>query len=112
MVVINSIGLRKQIKIIDVSPVQDGNGNMKPNETVLFAGWAEVTNPSSSRSFFLGQDSMDHTKFFKIRNHQFLTANINTRLIYDGKKYAVSSIEKEDEKNFYWIVKATAQTDN
>lgn len=107
-----SIGTRKQIKIISVAPVKDADGLMKPNETVLFSGWAEVTNPSGSRNYFVGQDSLDHTKFFKIRHNQAIAADVHTRLIYAGKRYTVNSIEKDSEKNFYWNVRATAKTDN
>lgn len=103
------IGLRKKIKIIDVNPEKDENGLMKPNTIVLFFGWAEVTNPSSFRNFLVGQDSMDFTKLFKIRNQQPITTNVNTRLIYSGKTYTVNSIEKDEEKNFYWNIRATAK---
>lgn len=108
----SGIGTRKQILIVSVAPVKDGDGLMKPNLEVLFAGWAEVTNPSGGRNYFVGQDSLDHTKFFKIRNHQAITSDVHTRLIYAGKRYTVSSIEKDSEKNFYWNVRATAKTDN
>lgn len=107
------IGLRKKIKIIDVTTQKEvGSGLMKPNTTTLFFGWAEVSNPFSNRNFFIGQDSFDHIKNFKIRNHQGLSANVNTRLIYAGKTYTVSSIEKDGEKNFYWNIRATAKTEN
>ena len=106
------IGSRKQIKIIDVTPAKDSNGYMKPNETVLFSGWAELSNPSGGRNFFNGKDSLDHSKFFKIRNHQAINADVNTRLLYQGKRFSVNSIEKDNEKNFYWIVRATAVTSN
>lgn len=107
-----SVGQRKQIKIIDVTPVKDANGNLKPEQTVLFAGWAEVTNPSGGRNYFNAQDSLEHTKFFKIRNYQAIEADVNTRLLYSGKRYTVNSIEKDKEKNFYWIVRATAIVQN
>lgn len=103
------IGIRKQIKIIDVTSVKDGDGLMKPQTTVVFFGWAEVTNPSSSRNYFIGQDSMEFTKFFKIRNQQPIVTDVNTRLIYSGKTYTVNSIVKDEEKNFYWIIRATAK---
>lgn len=107
------IGRRKQIRIISVAPVKDNDtGRMIPNETILFSGWAEVDNPSSNRRFFVGQDSMSHTKFFKIRHHQGITTDVNTRLIYGGKRFTVDSIEKDNEKNFYWNIRATAQTEN
>lgn len=106
------IGLRKPIKIISVAPVKNANGEMKPNELVLFSGWAEVSNPSGNRNYFIGQDSFDHTKFFKIRNNQGLTSDVHTRLIYSGKRYTVNSIEKDNERNFYWNIRATAKTDN
>lgn len=102
------IGTRKQIRIISVAPIKDSDGLMKPNETVLFSGWAQVTNPSGGRNYFVGQDSLDHTKFFKIRSSQGITVDVHTRLIYAGRMYTVNSIEKDREKNFYWNVRATA----
>lgn len=105
------VGLRKPIKIIDVSPQKDGDGFMKKNEVVLFSGWAEVTAPSSFRSFLLGQDQMTQRKDFRIRNNIGLTTTVNTRIIYDGKRYAVDGIEKENEKSFYWIIRGSAKKD-
>ena len=104
------IGVRKHIIIVDVAPVKDANGFMKSSDEVLFSGWAEVTQPRGSRLYSLGQDAIEHTKFFKIRNHQAINSTVHTRLIYSGKRYTVNSIEKEKEKNFYWIIRATAQS--
>lgn len=108
----SGIGSRKQVKIISVAPVKNADGEMKPAEEVLFSGWAEVTSPSGGRNYFIGQDSLDHTKFFKIRHHQAISSDVNTRLLYAGKRYTVNSIEKDEEKNFYWNIRATAKTDN
>lgn len=106
------IGKRVQIMIISVAPVKDGNGDMKANEQILFSGWANVWNPSGSRNYAVGQDSLDHTKFFKIRHHHGIVANADTRLIYATKRYTVNSIEKDKEKNFYWVIRATTRTEN
>lgn len=107
------IGTRKPIKIISVAPTKEAEtGLMKPNETVLFSGWAEVSNPSGGRNYFIGRDSLNHTKFFKIRHNQGITADVHTRLIYAGMQYTVNSIERDREKNFYWNIRATAKTDN
>jgi SPP1 family predicted phage head-tail adaptor len=107
------VGLRKPIQIISVAPEkEESTGLMKPAETVLYSGWAEVSNPSSNRNYFVGQDSMEHTKFFKIRHNMGITSDVNTRLIYSGKRYTVNSIERDKEKKFYWIIRATAKTDN
>jgi SPP1 family predicted phage head-tail adaptor len=109
----SGIGTRKPIQIISVTPEkEESTGLMKPTETVLFSGWAQVTNPSGGRNYFIGQDSLDHTKFFKIRHTQGITSDVNTRLIYAGKRYTVNSIERDNEKKFYWNIRATAKTDN
>ncbi len=103
-----SIGKRKQIKIISVQSIKDNDtGLMKPNETILYSGWAEVNNQSSSRDFFNGQDSLEQTKFFKIRNNLQLTPNVETRVLYAGKQWTVNSIDQDKEKKFYWNVRAT-----
>jgi head-tail adaptor len=105
------IGARKPIKIVSVTPDIDfSTGHAKAGETLIWEGWAEVTNPNSNRRFFSGQDSLEHTKFFKIRNNLEISHDVDTRLIYAGKRYTVNSIEREDEKKFYWIIRATAQS--
>ena len=107
------IGIRKQIQILSVAPTKDVDGYQKPADpVVLYSGWAEVTNPTGNRNYFIGQDSLDHTKFFKIRHSVAITSDVHTRLIYAGKRYTVDSIERDREKNFYWNIRATAKTDN
>lgn len=109
MAVLTGIGKRKQIQIISVAPVKDGNGFMKANEIVLYSGWAEVTDPSSGRNYNQGKDSIEFSKQFKIRTRQNLTHDVNTRIVYAGKRYTVSSIIREKEKMFYTIIRAIAE---
>lgn len=104
------IGRRKQIKLIDVAPTKDANGYLKPGSSVLFSGWADVIDPGSSRLYQNGQASIDYTKVFRIRHNGGLHVGADTRIVYDGKKFTVESIEKEKEKKFYFIIKAKAVT--
>lgn len=103
------IGSRKPIKIVDVTPAKNGSGHMKATSTVLFSGWAEVSDPSSGRNFFNGKDSLDYTKRFRIRATDEFNVTVNTRIIYAGKKYTVSGVERENEKLFYYIIRAAAE---
>lgn len=104
------IGTRRQIKIIRKGNITgDGGFREADAEEVLFSGWAEVSNPSGFRDFISGQTQMGNTKRFRIRNNRVITLDSRTRIKFDGKEYLPSTIEREDEKKFYWIIRATAQ---
>jgi len=106
------IGSAKVIKIVQMQVTHDAHGFSKPGEILLWAGWAQVSNASGYRDYQNGQALLGHTKEFKIRHHQAITSDVNTRLIYSGKRYTVTSIEEDREKQFYWIIRGTAETKN
>lgn len=103
------IGSRHQIKILSVAPAKDANGFMKPAETVLYSGWAQVENPSGFRTFIAGLDNLGNTKTFRIRHEKSTGIGVNARVIYAGKTYAVQTVIRDREKKFYSIITATAK---
>ncbi len=103
------VGTRRQIKVVSIGGGKDGRGFNQTDETLLFTGWAEVSNPTGYRDWQNGQPQIGNTKQFRVRNNRQLELDSKTRIIYDGKRYTVDSIIREKEKSFYWIIRATAE---
>lgn len=106
------VGSSHPIKVLHIKIAQDLKGFSKTTETTVWAGWAQVREASGYRDYQNGQALLGHTKEFKIRYHQAITSDVNTRLIYAGKRYTVTSVEPDREKQFYWNIRATAETKN
>lgn len=104
------IGNRKPIKFIDESPAVT-SGNWVADATTILRSWAEVRERSSTRISDNGKAQFG--KFFEFRfryRGDTINVNANTRVVYDGRKYAVQSISKENGNRFYWIAVCEAKT--
>lgn len=96
-----------KIRLEKVTAAKDGSGDWK--ETITkYNLWAEVLSGSSGRSSLNGRTTLNATKQFKVRFRPDFKPEGNWRIVYDAKKYTVNSIEKENEKRFYWIITAEA----
>ena len=97
-------GVSKQIRLEKYVSTQDGSGNWV--ETVTkYNCFAEVVREGGVRSSLNGQNKLNATIKFKIRFRPDFKPSGNWRVIYDGLRYTVHSIEKEKEERFYWIFK-------
>lgn len=103
------IGARKQIKIVSETPVLT-NGNWVANDTTLLNAWADFKIKNGFRGVENGQAQLGQFFEFRFRYREEIAIDANTRLIYDGKKYTVHSIQKENGKKFYWIVTCQSKT--
>lgn len=84
---------------------KDGSGDFK--ETVTkYNLFAEVLSSGSSRLTTNGSTKLNNTVQFKIRFRPDFKPTGNWRVVYDGKRYTVNSIEKENQERFYWIITA------
>lgn len=104
-----AIGNRKQIKLINETPTLTG-GNWVTSSTTILRAWAEIRSSSGFRSVYNGQAAIG--RFFEFRfRHRGDTIDVtaDTRLVYDGEKYAIHSVEKEKGGRFYWIVRCQAK---
>lgn len=104
------IGSAHPIKIVVLTITRDVTGFAKTVELPVWAGWAQVREASGYREYQNGQALLGHVKEFKIRYNPALSPDVNTRVIYSGKRYTVTSIEPDREKTFYWNIRATAET--
>lgn len=104
------IGQSRPIKLVDETPVLSGGNWVAGNETILRA-WANVKRKSGFREAS-GQAVLGQFFEFTFRYRGDISINANTRLIYDGRKLTVHSLEKKDEQQFFWILTAEAKTFN
>lgn len=104
------IGQRKQVQIIPNASTADAGGAWKTTPGSPLGVWAEVTDPSGTRSYQGGQTQLGVTKNFLIRFRFDRYPNADWKLIYDGRKWTVSEIRKIDEKPFYYRLTATSES--
>src|SRR5690349_16533499 len=98
--------LSKQIRLEQWTAPRNGSGDAKEQVT-KYNLWAEVTRSGGSRANVNGQTALDASVQFKIRFRPDMDITGNWRLVYDGKRYTVSSIEKDKEDRFSWIINVT-----
>lgn len=101
------IGQMKLITLEQWKTVKDGNGNNVESRIKNYSCWAEVTRSAGDRSSLNGKAGLSNFFIFKIHYHGFDPTS-NWRIIYDRRKFAPTSIEKEKQGEFFWIIKAEA----
>ncbi len=104
------IGQRKKIQIVPFTSSKGVNGQNVETEGVRIGVWAEVTAPGGGRSYEYGQTRISSTRDFTINYRFDLFPDANWRIVYDGKMWTVNSIEKIDEKRFFYVLNATAKS--
>lgn len=105
------IGARKPIKLINETPSISGRNWAASSETILRT-WADVRSTSGFRTSTNGQAELGRLFEFKFRYQGDIEINANTRLVYDGQRYAIHTCEKDKQKQFYWIVRCQAKSFN
>lgn len=105
------IGQRKQIRLQQVLVTQDADGRNTESSGAAYSTWAEVENPSGFRDYSNGQTQLGSTKRFKVRFRFDKFPNCDWVVRYDNKDWTPSTIQKLDEKNFYWLITATSKSD-
>lgn len=88
--------------------IKDANGNNTESITKNVSTFAEVTDISGNRTTLYGDTDMAKLKRFRIRFNTKFNPTGNWRIIYDGDRYTVTKISKDEEKRFFWTFEATA----
>ena len=97
-----------QIKLERWKTNRDASGNN--TETIMNAWylWADVQRVGGGRTTKYGVTALDNSMEFRIRFRPNIWATGNYRIIYDGKRFTIQSIVKDEEKKFDWILLANA----
>jgi SPP1 family predicted phage head-tail adaptor len=101
-----SVGQRKRIQLLKAIYSKSVSG---ANETSFtrYTYWAEVVRGSGSRSYQNSQTQLNSSYTFRIRYNSTIDPNSRYAIVYDGKQLTVTSVERENEKDFYWLIKAS-----
>ena len=101
------IGEMRQIKMEKWTTTKDINKNNVEAITKNISTWARVTRTGGDVSSINGNSGLTNFFVFKIHYQNFDPTG-NWRIIFDRRKFAVRSIEKENQNEFFWIIKAEA----
>lgn len=98
----------KQIRLEKWVTVKDGSGNN--TETVSkYNLFAEVKRNGGGRINTDGQTSLTQNIQFRVRFRPDFKPSGNWRVVFDGLRYTVQTIEKEGEDRFWWLIKTESQ---
>lgn len=103
-----SVGKMKRIQLLKAVYSKKVGGS---NETDFdrYTYYAEVVRGSGGRNYQNSQTQLGSSYTFRVRYNSLIDPNSKYSLVYDGKQFTVTSVERENEKDFYWIIKAEAK---
>lgn len=105
------IGSRKLIKVVDETPTKSGS-DWEPGNTTIYRGYADVRSVGVNQSVQYSQTQIQKFFEFRFRWQSEITLNAHCKVIYNGQKYKVASLEREREKSFYWIIRTEGRNFN
>lgn len=103
-----SVGQRKRIQLLKLVHSKGANGANENSQT-RYTYWAEVVRGSGGRDYQNSQTQLNSSFTFRIRYNSTIDPNSKYYIVYDSKQLTVTSVERENEKDFYWIIRATAK---
>lgn len=86
------------------------DGESIPSAVVLLNAWADVRLVNSNRSVNNNLTSLNKLFEFRFRFRGTITLNVNVKVEYRGVRHTIQSLEREKEKNFYWLLRAEAKS--
>lgn len=100
------IGTRKQVQLREYVQTTQTTCNTTDEIGNTYSLFADVKRISGNRAFKRGQTQLDEGLYFRVRFRFSYNPNSKYKIVYQGNEHTVKSIEPEDEKQFYWIIKA------
>jgi SPP1 family predicted phage head-tail adaptor len=100
--------LKKPIRLEKWTAARDHVGD--PQEGVTrYDMWAEVEDAGGTRGTLNGRTSLSRTKVFRVLFRPNFKPTGKWSIVYDGARYTVSSVLKDEEKRFVWVFTATGK---
>lgn len=93
------IGNLKPIKLLLYGNTIDANGDSNETIQTTYKMWAEVSDNGGSKSQSNGRTEISDIKQFKVNFRGYLI-NGNYKVVYFGQTYALTNIQRIDEKRF------------
>lgn len=98
--------LKKQIRLEHWISTKDSKGDFKESISVKYNLWAEVKSKGAGSFTSAGQISTGSTYEFTVNFRPDLYPSGDWKVVYQGERYSVESIERKDEDRFSWIITA------
>lgn len=100
--------LKKPIRLEKWTAERDHKGD--PQEGVLrYDMWAEVEDAGGTRGTVNGKTSLSRTKTFRMQFMPNFKPTGKWSIVYDGSRYTISSVLKDDERRFWWVFTGTGK---
>lgn len=99
------IGSKHKIQLIKNVPTKGADGSITTTYT-KYNVWAGVRRLSDGRNY-TGQTKLSEGYEFSVLYRGIFDVNADWQVLYLGERYTVSSIERDGEVKFNWIIKAT-----
>lgn len=97
------IGNLKPIKLYQYTETIDANGDAVEEVANTYKMWAEVTDQGGTRGQQLGRTAMSDSKEFRIYFRGYLVTG-NYKIVYFGQTYAITNVQRVQEKRFNYIL--------
>jgi SPP1 family predicted phage head-tail adaptor len=104
------VGIMKPIRLESRPSTQDANGRWIAGTILKYNVWAEVTKDGSSRNVNNGQTQLSNSITLKIWFNDSL--NTNWKIVYAGKRYTITGLDRVNEMRFNTLIKATEVGNN
>lgn len=102
-------GLKKPIRLEKWVITQDGQLNNTETVSKLYNFWAEVIRESGGRSSLNGREALDDKMIFLVNFRPDWKPDGNWKVVYNGRRLTVRSIERKDEDRFEWKITADSR---
>lgn len=106
------VGLMKPIRLIKMSSTQDVNGRWSETQAAAYNVFASLQKTSTGRTVNSGQTGISNTIQFKMYARELFNISAKWRIVYDGKLWTVTGIDKIDEKLFNTLITAVEHGKN
>lgn len=95
---------KKMIRIENWIAPKDVKGDAKERIEYARNFWAEVEDQGGNRSNDQGRSRLNKSMQFRIRFRPDWKLTGTWKIIYLGKRYTITNIERINEKRFNWLV--------
>jgi len=100
--------LNRSIEFRQYTSAKNGAGHSVETLAKNLSAYAEVRKLTGARAYLDGQIGLDNLFEFVVRFNPAYDFTGDWRVIYDRRKFIISSVEKENQEEFYLIIKAAA----
>lgn len=96
--------LRQRITFQQLDKISDGQGGYTSSWTSVLTVWALIESVGGNERMFAGKLQDDYDKKIIIRNLSSIDTTM--RVLFEGRYFQIHSIEREEERRWWTIIKA------